>query len=54
MGCHSRDVNMPHTGNKAGSLPNPALWLQRLGEATCSRQRLVQGGGKFDAASSTP
>lgn len=52
-GCHSRKVNMPYARNKAGSLPNPALWLQRLGEAACSEQHLVQGGGKFDAASST-
>lgn len=28
------EVNMPHIRNKAGSLPNPVLWLQRLGEDT--------------------
>lgn len=40
-------VSMPHIRNKAGSLPNPALWLQRLGEDAHSEQRLVQGGGKL-------
>lgn len=38
-------VSMPHIRNKAGSLPNPALWLQRLGEDAHSEWRLVQGGG---------
>lgn len=38
---------MPHIRNKAGSLPNPALWLQSLGEGVCSERRLVQSGGKL-------
>lgn len=41
------EVSMPHIRNKAQSLTNPALWLQRLGEDTCSEQHLVQGGGKL-------
>lgn len=40
-------VRMPHIRNKAGSLPNPALWLQRLGEDSHSEQCSVQGGGEL-------
>lgn len=41
------EVSMPHIRNKAGSLTNPALWLQRLGEDACSEGCLVQGSGKL-------